>query len=58
MWTVVFLGPDGTVGDTLASKLLNPFATREEAEAHATCFRDVVLKVEVRSTTDSPGKDE
>jgi len=47
-------GPTAHVGDTLASKLLNPFATREEAEAHATCFSGRVLKVEVRSTTDSP----
>jgi hypothetical protein len=32
---VVILGPNGAVTNTPAFKLLYPFPTREEAEAHA-----------------------
>jgi hypothetical protein len=41
-WKVVFLGPTGTVcKDTSAFCLLYAFPMREEAEAHANCFRSV-----------------
>jgi hypothetical protein len=44
-WKVAILGPAGTVyADANAFKLLYPFPTREEAEAHAEGFR-IVMKV-------------
>jgi hypothetical protein len=43
-WKVVIVGPTGAVVNTPAFGLLYSFATKEEAEAHAECFR-VVMKV-------------
>jgi len=45
-WKVVIVGPTGAVyEDTNAFKLLYPFPTREEAEAHAECLRTIGMKV-------------
>jgi hypothetical protein len=45
-WTVAIVGPTGTMyKDTNAFRLLYPFPTREEAEAHAECLRIVGMKV-------------
>jgi hypothetical protein len=44
-WKVVIVGPTGAVVNTSAFKLLYPFPTREEAEAHAECFRTAGMKV-------------
>jgi hypothetical protein len=45
-WKVVILEPTGAVDkDICAFKLLYPFPTREEAEAHAHCCQTVGMKV-------------
>ena len=45
---VVIVGPAGTVyKDTNAFRLVYPFPTREEAEAHASCLRTVGMKVSI-----------
>jgi hypothetical protein len=45
-WKVVAVGPTRTVyKDTNAFKLLYSFPTREEAEAHAECFRFAGTKI-------------
>jgi hypothetical protein len=45
-WKVTITGPTGVeYKDTNAFKLLYPFPTIEEAEAHANCLRLVGMKV-------------
>jgi hypothetical protein len=45
-WKVAIVGPQGTVyKDTNSFKMLYPFPTREEAEAHANCLRTVGMNV-------------
>ena len=45
-WKVAIVGPTGTVyRGTNPFKLLYPFPTREEAEAHADCLRTIGMKV-------------
>jgi hypothetical protein len=44
-WKVVIVGPAGTVMDETASRLLYSFPSREEAEAHAECFRKTGIKL-------------
>ena len=39
------MGPTGPVLDGTVFKLLYPFPTREEAEAHASCLQTVGMKV-------------
>jgi hypothetical protein len=44
-WEVVAVGPIGAGLEGFAFRLLYSFPTREEAEAHAECFRIVGTKV-------------
>jgi hypothetical protein len=45
-WKVSIVGPAGTVYiDTDAFKLLYPFPTKQEAEAHAECFCKTGIKL-------------
>ena len=45
-WKVVIVGPTGTVyKNTDTFRLLYPFPTREEAQAHANCLRAVGVKI-------------
>jgi hypothetical protein len=44
-WKVTIVGPTGTTQASTAFELLYPFATREEAEAHAECFRFAGTKI-------------
>jgi hypothetical protein len=50
-WKVVFVGSTSAVMSDTAFQLLYPFPTLEEAEAHATCFQTVGIKVEFRIIT-------
>jgi hypothetical protein len=44
-WKVVIVGPMGTALTGAAFGLLYSFPTKEEAEAHAECFRTAGMKV-------------
>jgi hypothetical protein len=41
-WKVVIMGPTGIAYNTPAFRLLYSFSAREDAEAHADCFRSVM----------------
>jgi len=46
MWKTAIVGPTGEVHtNTTAFRLLYSFPTREEAEAHAACFRFVETNI-------------
>ena len=47
-WKVVIMGPTGTALTGAAFVLLYSFPAREEAEAHAECFRNTGMKVTLR----------
>jgi hypothetical protein len=44
-WKAAIVGPEGVVHTNTAFGLLYSFATREEAEAHAECFRFAGTKI-------------
>lgn len=52
-WKVVSVGLTGTATANAAVAMLYPFPTREEAEAHAECFRIAGMKVEVRNVAEN-----
>jgi hypothetical protein len=52
-WKVVSVGPTGAAIANGAFGMLYAFPTREEAEAHAMCFRITGMKVEVRNVTEN-----